>query len=122
MVSWDFNNEKTLMTELEEYYEVNNENALDEQDIAQIQEDLANDLDAVNYKIDPIGKKTPAPRRTRPGPSPSPSKSKNPRRFSQGKEEKCSSKSRQNCQKCQKSICTDHQIILCQACSEIIHD
>ena len=50
MVSWDFNNEKTLMTELEEYYEVNNENALDEQDKAQIQEDLANDLDAVELQ------------------------------------------------------------------------
>ena len=39
------------MTELEEYYEVNNENALDEQDIAQIQEDLANNLDAVEQQI-----------------------------------------------------------------------
>ena len=42
------------MTELEEYYEVNNENALDEQDIAQIQEDLANDLDAVKQKIQEV--------------------------------------------------------------------
>ena len=50
MVSWDFYNEKTLMTELEEYYEVNNDNALDEQDIAQIQEDLANELDAVEQQ------------------------------------------------------------------------
>ena len=39
------------MMKLEEYYEVNNENALDEQDIAQIQEDLANDLDAVEQQI-----------------------------------------------------------------------
>ena len=38
------------MTELEEYYEVYNENAFDEQDIAQIQEDLANDLDAVELQ------------------------------------------------------------------------